>query len=85
MSKLSKGQVRHVARLAGLKLTSEEISRFSIQLSQVLTYISQLNEVDTSSVEPTSQTTGLEDVLRKDKVGVGGGLSEKEAKSKKCS
>lgn len=81
MSKLSEADVKHVAKLASLPLTSEEISRFKSQLSQVLSYVTQLKEVDTSAVEPTSQTTGLENVSRKDEVGVSEGLSQKEALS----
>ncbi len=66
MAKLTKSDVLHVANLANLKLTDEEISTFFPQLSNVVEFIGQLNEVDTNEVEPTSQTTGLENVLRID-------------------
>src|SRR3989344_909075 len=81
MSKLSDSDVKHVAKLANLPLTSEEISRFKSQLSQVLAYVEKLSEVDTEKVEPTSQTTGLENVLRKDEIKVDVNLSQKEALS----
>ena len=58
--------VPHVAKLANLTLTNDEIKKFEKQLSSVLDYIKKLEEVDTENVIPTSQTTGLEDVFRED-------------------
>ena len=43
-----------------------ELTKYLGQLSAVIDYISELSEVDTTNVEPTSQTTGLEDVYRND-------------------
>ena len=63
---LTKKDVKHVAGLANLKLTADEVEKFSGQLSEVLNYIEELKKVDTSDVEPTSQTTGLENITRKD-------------------
>lgn len=63
-----KVNIPHVAKLANLTLTKEEENKFEKQLSEILTYIEKLNEVDTQSIEPTSQVTGLENVTRKDKV-----------------
>lgn len=63
---LSKDQVKHVAQLAGLKLSEKELVKFQKQLSDILSYVSQLNELGTKDVEPTSQVTGLEDVFRDD-------------------
>lgn len=65
-SKLTKEQVKHVARLAGLTLSKKEIAKFQKQLSDILDYVAQLDEVDTSKAEPTSQVTGLENVFRDD-------------------
>lgn len=65
-AKITKRDVTHVARLANLTLTSKEVDKFSKQLSDVLGYIDELKKVDTSNVEPTSQTTGLENVTRND-------------------
>lgn len=60
--------VKHVAKLANLPLSSEEEKKFGGQLDETLKYIESLNEIDTSEVEPTDQVTGLENVLREDKV-----------------
>ena len=67
-SKLTKEEVVHVAKLAGLTLTPQEVKKFQEQLSEVLTYIEILKGVDTIGVEPTSQVTGLENVFREDEV-----------------
>lgn len=58
--------VKHVAKLANLPLEDEEVEKFEGQLSSILDYIKKLQEVDTSSVEETSQVTGLENVERED-------------------
>lgn len=71
--------VKHVAKLANLPLTDKEIKQFEPQLDETLTYIEQLNEVDTKNIEPTSQVTGLENVLREDEVKPS--LSQEEALS----
>lgn len=68
MGNLTRDDVLHVAKLAKLDLTSEEVAKFQGQLSKIVDYISQLSEVDTSNYEPTSQTTGLENVFRVDEV-----------------
>ncbi|PIZ76713.1 Asp-tRNA(Asn)/Glu-tRNA(Gln) amidotransferase GatCAB subunit C [Candidatus Peregrinibacteria bacterium CG_4_10_14_0_2_um_filter_38_24] len=65
---LTEEQVRHVAKLARLKLTDEEVKKFAGQLSGVLEYVDILKEVDTEGVEITSQVTGLKNVMRKDEV-----------------
>ncbi len=70
----------HVAKLAKLTLTPNEITKFQEQLSKIVNYISQLSEVDTSNLEPTSQTAGLENVLRTDEV-KSNGLSQEESLS----
>lgn len=78
MIKLKKEEVLHVAKLAKLNLTDAEIEKFTPQLSSVIDYFSELSEVDTN-IEPTSQTTGLEDVYRNDEVAHGIPLTEEEA------
>ncbi|MBU1992746.1 MAG: Asp-tRNA(Asn)/Glu-tRNA(Gln) amidotransferase subunit GatC [Patescibacteria group bacterium] len=60
--------IKHVAALARLKLTGEEVKRFSGQLGSVFEYMKDLNEVDTEGVEPTSQVTGLSNVTEEDTV-----------------
>jgi aspartyl-tRNA(Asn)/glutamyl-tRNA(Gln) amidotransferase subunit C len=65
---LTKEQIEHIAKLARLELTDEELKKFGGQLSAVLGYIDQLREVDTKGVLPTAQVTGLTNVLREDVV-----------------
>lgn len=60
--------VKHVAKLANLPLTSEEEKKFGEQLSETLDYVNRLEEIDTKGLEPTSQVTGLENVTREDEV-----------------
>ena len=53
--RITEGEVRRVAELANLALTSEELARMTQDLSGILEYIDQLNELDTSGVEPMAQ------------------------------
>lgn len=53
--KLTEDEVRYVADLANLRLSEEEIHKMSHDLGQILTHIDQLNELDTSNVEPMAQ------------------------------
>ena len=63
---LTEDQVRHIAKLARIRLTDEEVKKFSKQLSGVLDYMDVLNEVDTKKVAETSQVTGLKNVMEED-------------------
>jgi aspartyl-tRNA(Asn)/glutamyl-tRNA(Gln) amidotransferase subunit C len=63
---LSKDDVKKVAALARLELSEEEIDVLTPQLSNILGFIDQLKEVDTTNTEPTAQVTGLSDVFRAD-------------------
>lgn len=58
--------VEHVANLARLELTEEEKREFTEQLSAILKYAEQLNELDTDGVEPTSHVMPLVNVMRDD-------------------
>lgn len=58
--------VRYSARLARLNLDEEEITKFQVQLAQVLEYVEKLNSVDVSQVEATAHTNPVFDVLRAD-------------------
>ncbi len=66
MAKLTKQDVLHVAKLANLNLTPQETQKYLKQLSSVVDYVGQLSGVDTSNTEPTSQTTGLNNLTRED-------------------
>jgi aspartyl-tRNA(Asn)/glutamyl-tRNA(Gln) amidotransferase subunit C len=63
---LSRDQVLHVARLARLELTEEEVERFGSELSKVLDHIEKIGELDLAEVEPTSHVVEIENVLRAD-------------------
>jgi aspartyl-tRNA(Asn)/glutamyl-tRNA(Gln) amidotransferase subunit C len=64
---LSRDQVLHVARLARLELSDEEIERFGGELSNVLDHIEKIGELgDLADVEPTSHVVAVENVLRAD-------------------
>lgn len=67
--KLTEDQIKHVAKLANLPLSSEEEEKYSGQLSKILEYIDQLNSVDTSGVEPTFNVSGETSILSEDRVG----------------
>lgn len=84
--KLTSEQVKKVAKLANLPLTEEEEEKYSEQLSKILEYAEQLNQVDTLvarpghvPVEPTFNVTGLSSVMREDEPQVC--LSQEEALS----
>jgi len=68
MTTLTPEQIQQIATLARLELTEKEKKLYAKQLSVVLDYIEMLNEVNTEGVEETCQVTGLEDVVREDKV-----------------
>ena len=64
--RLDEATVRHVAHLARLTVTDEEVARFSAQLSAVLDYVEQLDQLDTSDVPPTAHPLPVTNVLRAD-------------------
>ncbi|GEN53720.1 Asp-tRNA(Asn)/Glu-tRNA(Gln) amidotransferase subunit GatC [Halobacillus litoralis] len=66
MSRISKEEVKHVANLARLAITEEEATTFTKQLDDIITYAEQLNELDTTGVEPTTHVLDLKNVMRKD-------------------
>ena len=63
---LNRSQIEHIAKLARLDLSEEEIKLYGTQLTGILNFIDQLQEVDTDNVEPTAQVTGLNNVFRED-------------------
>ena len=60
--------VEHVAKLARLELTEDEKVKFSKQLGDILKYVEQMNEVDTTGVEPMSHAIPVVNVFREDVV-----------------
>ena len=66
MASISRDDVEHVAHLARLHLTDDEIDRMQAQLSNILEAIETLRDVDTSQVGPTASVIQLENVMRDD-------------------
>ena len=68
MTRISHDDVQHLAQLSSLQLTDKEVSDLQIDLENIVGYIQQLDELDTTGVEPTYQVTDLENVWRDDVV-----------------
>nr|WP_246187610.1 Asp-tRNA(Asn)/Glu-tRNA(Gln) amidotransferase subunit GatC [Ornithinibacillus caprae] len=66
VAEISKEQVKHVANLARLEVSEQEAEMFTEQLSSIITFAEQLNELDTDGVEPTTHVLDLKNVMRKD-------------------
>jgi aspartyl-tRNA(Asn)/glutamyl-tRNA(Gln) amidotransferase subunit C len=66
--RLTLDQVRHVAELARLGLKDEELEALTSELSSILEYIDQLEQLDTAAIAPTAQVGELVDVMRGDEV-----------------
>jgi aspartyl-tRNA(Asn)/glutamyl-tRNA(Gln) amidotransferase subunit C len=64
--KITKEQIQHIAVLSRLNLSEEEKDLFGSQLSSILDYMDQLNELDTRETEPTSHVLSLSNVMRDD-------------------
>ena len=60
--------VEHVAKLARLELTEDEKEKFTRQLGDVLKYVEQMNEVDTTDVKPMAHAFDMVNVMREDEV-----------------
>lgn len=65
---LTKKEVEHIAALARVRISEDEKEIFSKQLSSILDYVNQLQEVTASGVSETAQVTGLENSMRKDEM-----------------
>lgn len=68
MAKLTREDVLKLARLARLALTDDEIEEFRTELEKILDYVTMLQDVDASGLQPTTQVTGLKNVMRADEV-----------------
>jgi len=67
--KLSREKVEHIADLAKLELSDEEIGRYQAQLSAILAYFEDLQALDTDEIPPTATVLPLRSVTRADEVG----------------
>ncbi len=65
---VSKTDVAHLATLSSISLGYDEVDALTADLENIITYIEQLQELDTTGVEPTYQLTGLANVWREDEI-----------------
>lgn len=65
---ISNEDIKHIAELSRLKLTTDEEKKYGEQIGSILKYIEKLDEVDTKNIIATAQVSGLADVLRSDDV-----------------
>ena len=68
MSAISRQEVEYVAKLARLRLTEEEAEKYTEQLNAILEFAGKLNELDTSTIEPTSHVLDVYNVMRDDEI-----------------
>lgn len=80
---IDRATIVHVADLARIALTDEEIERFTGQLSVVLDAVERLRAVDTSEISPTASTLPLENVQREDAIRPGLTMEEALANAPK--
>lgn len=74
---ITRDEVRHIALLARIRLSEEELDRFTGHLDQILAYAQKINALDTSQVPPTSHVVPLSNVMREgDRVGTPLDVSE---------
>lgn len=66
MADLTRDDVLKLARLARLTITDEEIEQYRKELSEILRYVEQLQQADITGLKPTTQVTGLKNVMRED-------------------
>jgi aspartyl-tRNA(Asn)/glutamyl-tRNA(Gln) amidotransferase subunit C len=68
MADLTRDDVLKLARLARLTITDEEVEEYRSELTAILGYVEQLKNVDVTGLTPTSQVTGLTNVMRDDTI-----------------
>jgi len=66
--KITPQEISHVANLARLQLTQEEVEAMAVQLDDILSYVTKLNELDTAAVEPTTHAISIVNAFREDEV-----------------
>jgi len=74
---ISTQDVSYIAGLAKIAVSDEEVAKLQQELAAILAYVAQLDELDTSGVEPTYQVTGLRNVTREDSL-IDYGVSQAE-------
>lgn len=68
MAKLTRVDILKLARLSRLKLSDKEIEEFQSEISEILSYVEMLKDVDVANLKPTYQVTGLTNVTRPDEI-----------------
>lgn len=66
MATITRDDVLKLARLARISISEDEVTKFTKEFNAILGYVEQLQTVDVSGLEPTSQVTGLTNVTRPD-------------------
>tara|TARA_Y100001968_G_scaffold333101_1_gene394129 strand:- start:208 stop:531 length:324 start_codon:yes stop_codon:yes gene_type:complete len=70
MTKISSSDVRKVAKLARLELPEDQIETYTAQLEEILSYVEQLQEIDTKNIPPTTRAVEVVNSMREDIVEV---------------
>ena len=68
MADLTRDDILKLAQLARIDLSDEDVDEFAGELTEILKYVEQLDSIDVSGLKPTSQVTGLVNVMRSDEV-----------------
>ena len=70
MTKISPSDVRKVAKLARLELPEDQIETYTAQIEEILSYVDQLQAIDTKNVSPTTRAVEVVNAMREDLVDV---------------
>lgn len=65
---ITKDLVAKIAKLARIRLSENEIEKFTKQMTEIIGFVEKLNSVDTKGIAETNQVNGMENVLREDKI-----------------
>lgn len=68
MAQISRDDVLHLAQLSRLQLSEEEVDSLAEDITNILGYVEQLDELDITNVEPSYQVTSLSSVMREDSI-----------------
>ncbi|MEM8863275.1 MAG: Asp-tRNA(Asn)/Glu-tRNA(Gln) amidotransferase subunit GatC [Chloroflexota bacterium] len=68
MAELTRKDVEHIAKLARLELTEEELKKYGESLASILEYADKLNDLELDDVPPTAHAVAQQNVIRKDEV-----------------
>jgi aspartyl-tRNA(Asn)/glutamyl-tRNA(Gln) amidotransferase subunit C len=66
--KITPQEISHVADLARLHMSQEEVEAMAVQLDEILSYVAKLNELDTESINPTTHAISIVNAFREDEV-----------------